>query len=150
MAFKSEAKQIGAYTYKVTQLDAIRGRRAAVRLGKVIAPALDADSISVDSIGKMLAKALGSLTEDDFDYFCDLLSAQTSVKGPGFKGEPQLADVFATHFADRYADMVQWLAFALKVQFGSFFGENGQLLERLAGQSNSIFPTTPTGSSGDS
>lgn len=155
LPFKIESKQIGSYTYTVTQLDALRGRRAAVRLGNILgiagSAAGDANS---GELGGTLATAIGKvlerLTEEQFDYFCDLFAEQTTVSGPDYKGQPQLSEVFATHFADRYGDMIQWFAFCLEVNFKSFIGGLRPLFARLAAASASNSPKASTGGSGAS
>lgn len=156
LPFKIESKQIGSYTYTVTQLDALRGRRAAVRLGNVLgiagsavtgeSPAEDVGATFLSAVGKILER----LTEEQFDYFCDLFAEQTAVSGPDYKGQPQLSEVFATHFADRYGDMIQWFAFCLEVNFRSFIGGLRPLFARLAAASASSSPKASTGGTGAS
>jgi hypothetical protein len=153
MKFKIEKKRIGIHTYYVTQLDALRGRREIVRLAKVIGPAL---SVADKGEEAALAKLVEALSVDEFDHFCEVLSEQTVVTG-GAHGElePQLSDVFAEHFAGNYLEMVQWLAFALGVNFGSFFAG---AVEKIAQQAKkgarsntaSTSPTESTGTSGES
>lgn len=156
LPFKIESRQIGSYTYTVTQLDALRGRRAAVRLGNILGIAGGAmnGEATADDVGGTLAAAIGRilerLTEEQFDYFCDLFAEQTTVSGPGFQGQPQLNDVFATHFADRYGDMVQWFVFCLEVNFRSFIGGLRPLFARLAAASASSSPKASTGGTGAS
>jgi hypothetical protein len=129
---KTSTKTIGGYTYRVTQLDAVRGRRALGRLGRVIGSAFEALQGKADEEGltSALGKLLSGLSDADVDYFCDLFSACTSVSGGSFGDglEPQLESVFATHFAGRYGEMLQWLIFCLQANFGSFFGEAAKLM----------------------
>lgn len=129
--FKTEEKVIGAYTYKVTQLDAITGRRAFTRMMKVVGPALGGSSEGLETF-------FSSLAEDDMDHFCNLFAKMTTVSGGDLRegAEPQLSDVFMYHFAGRYLEMVEWLVFAFKVNFASFFAGAGALAAQVRGQAS--------------
>ncbi len=151
--FATETKTIGAFRYKVTQLDAHRGRRAFMRLTKLIGPAmvqLQSSGKLDDKIEKAITQLVDRLGEDDVDYFCDLFASMTSVSGGDLKAnaEPQLDAIFSVHFAGRYLEMLQWLIFSMKVNFASFFGGWAALLAPALSASDS--PKEPTGSSGDS
>jgi hypothetical protein len=124
--FKTETKRIAGHDYKVTQLDAIAGRRAFTRMLKVVGPAfakLD------DGAGEAFTELVDRLGEDDVAHFCDLFAKMTEVSGGDF-GEraPQLSDIFGVHFAGRYLEMSQWLIFCFEVNFASFFGGAGGLV----------------------
>lgn len=125
---ETQRRDIGGVTYEVRQLDAVRGRRVFMRFAKVVAPALGA----LKAAGKMapdeaLAHALGQLvngvTEDDLDFFCDAF-APTTCMVEGSK-RPELAKCFELHFAGRYLELLQWLAFCFEVNFGTFFQKLG-------------------------
>jgi len=148
MAFKSESKQIGKHRYTVTQLDAVRGSKAALRLAKVVGPALSAYS-GEDAESKAISALLSNLEEKDFDYLRETLSSATTVAGGKYgEREPALDDVFAVHFAGNYGEMIGWLAFAVKVNFASFFSGVGELLSALGSASPSTTTQGSTGSSG--
>lgn len=143
--FKTETKHIGGFTYQVTQLDAITGRKAFTRLMKVIGPAigkLQGAGGEDASLGQAFAELTGNLSEEDVDYFCDVFAKQTAVSGGDLRegAEPQLSDIFSIHFAGRYFELMQWLVFAFKVNFSSFFGGAGAILRggvQLGSGSNS-------------
>lgn len=100
-----------------------------------------------------LDAALDKLTEADFDYFCDLFAKTTQVHGPDMKegAWPYLSDIFAVHFAGRYLEMMRWLAFALGVNFSSFFGGIGDAIKELGEKANALqSPKASTGTSGAS
>lgn len=149
--FKQKVSVIGPYTYTITQLDALRGRRAAVRFGKMIGPGMKSD---VDGMAELAANVLAHMSEDDFDYFCDLFASQTSVKGGDYKGEPQLDAIFGMHFADRYGDMMIWLSDCITLNFSSFFGGLATVYARLvayaAAKAKSSSQKTSTSGAGDS
>lgn len=132
--FKVESQRIGVHTYKVTQLDAITGRRAFTRLLKLIGPAMSKlDGMGESSLARAMAELVGHLEEGDVDYFCDTFSAVTEVSGGKYaKAAPQLDTVFLSHFAGEYLEMTQWLVFCMKVNFASFFAGAGQALGNQA------------------
>lgn len=139
---KTQTRRIGAYDYTVTQLDAIRGRRAFVRLTKILGPAIAAGGTKGDSAA--FEAFFDHLSEAEMDYFCDLFADVTAVSGGSFdKRAPQLKDIFLTHFAGDYASMMSWLIFCVEVNFSSFFASVGSLFAQLVGgnQASSLPPT---------
>jgi hypothetical protein len=149
--FKVEKKKIGRHTYYVTQLNALVGRKALVRLAKFLGPALAA--ATKGDVTDALARVAESLSEDDFEYFCDLFAEKTVVTGGEYDGEPDLHLIFDEHFAGEYLEMVQWLAFAFQVNFASFFsGAAAQMAKAkaAAGNTSSDSATERTGTSGGS
>lgn len=124
MALLVQSKTIGEYSYAVTQLDAVKGRRVFARLLKVAAPALASLSggskVKPDDLAKGLAALAETLSEDDVDFFCDAFAPSTTVTLADGKA-PRLSDIFAVHFAGKYLELVKWLAFALEVNFGPFW-----------------------------
>lgn len=138
--FKVETLRIGAHAYKVTQLDAVTGRRAFARLVKLIGPAMA--KLKDGEEEAALVDLLSRIEESDLDYFCDTFSPVTEVSGGQYsKAAPQLDTVFLTHFAGEYLAMTQWLVFCIKVNFRSFFAGADQAMGAMAG-SASTSPTT--------
>lgn len=135
--FKTEERTIDGYVYKVTQLDALRGRKTLVRLMKV---------------GGDLEKLPDRMTEADVDWICDLFAKQTVVSGGDLQegAEPVLEKIFATHFAGRYGSMVKWLAFCFAVNFRDFFAGMGEAVKTAVAANASISPKEPIGGSGGS
>lgn len=117
---KTETKQIGEYEYKVTQLDAITGKRAALRFARAVGPALAAIAEGKSEAAAVVSLT-SSMTEEDLDYFCDIFAKSTSVVLANGK-EPQLAPIFGVHFAGNYRAMMEWLLFCAVVNFGNFLG----------------------------
>lgn len=127
--FKQDTKRIGAFSYKVTQLDAVTGRRAFTRMLKVVGPAfakLD------DGVGPAFTELVQRLDEDDVDHFCELFAKITEVSGGDLAtgAEPYLSTIFGVHFAGRYLELTQWLVFCFEVNFASFFGGAGELVRK--------------------
>ena len=124
---RTETKHIGGYDYTVSQLDAIEGRRAFTRLTRFVGPALVHVTGDAVDMAKLFADVAGRLAEDDVDYFCDLFAKRTAVSGGDLKAgaQPQLDTIFSLHFAGRYLELVEWLTFCFKVNFGPFFAGLG-------------------------
>ena len=121
--FNAETKKIGGCEYKVTQLGAVKGRGAFLRLVKCLGPMLAGLAGKGGKVADIDVGALFSrldLTEDDLTFFCDTFAEKTFVTLPDGK-MPRLDKVFDEHFAGSYSYMVQWLAFAVKVNFADFF-----------------------------
>lgn len=126
---EAQTRDIGKHTYTVTPLDAIKGRRAFVRLANAAAPVLSRASSPEDLVGTLLS----ALSEKDVDHFCDLFGLTSTVTG-GDYGErtPLLTNnTFMNHFAGNYLDLLEWLAFCVEVNFGSFFTGIGALVDRI-------------------
>lgn len=134
--------EIDGFRYVVTQLDARTGRRLAFDLASSVLPAM-AELMSALPDAKpdkeTLAKAIGNqgavsavqrlvaaLPPSRLDEITELMAESTAVHGPGYgdAGAP-LSRQFEDHFAGRYKAMLQWLAFALRVNFADFFGGTG-------------------------
>jgi hypothetical protein len=153
MAIQQEEKRIGDCTYRVTMLDAVEGSRTFIRLSRTFGPALSKIDLSTDtSIGQVVGSLCERLTEEDFEHYCKLFMKKTSVELEDGK-EPMLKDIFEVHFAGKYLEMVQWLAFCFEVNFRGFFDGAGSFLRKAmqpAPVPVSKSPSTSTGSSGDS
>jgi len=145
MRKKIKSEPIDGFTYEVTQLGAVEGRRMLVRISKIVLPTLgalikDADfgrlsdlniaDIDIDSAAKALVEAVDA---DSVDKIIESMSGITEIWGPGFgaAGAP-MAHHFDDHFAGRYAAMLRWLAFALKVNFSDFFDGKGSVAKLAA------------------
>lgn len=141
MGLKQEERRIGDVTYRVTQLGVTPGKKLLVRLVKLIGPVIakgaDGASESVSLRGPGLARMIlefcERLTLEDLDEFCSVLSAQTEYS-VGDGRWLVLKNQFELHFAGKYDELFQWLAFALEVQFGGFFSVLGGLRDRHASQ----------------
>ncbi len=145
MALETKDKSIAGVTYRVTQLTATKGRAVFVRLAKLFAGMAGAKNME-----DRIAGILGKLSDDDLKFVCDVFASATQVHAPGDKGWPQLSDVFDLHFAGRYLEMFQWLAFCLEVNFSGFFPGVDIAGLAQAATSGSISPKGATGSSGGS
>lgn len=164
MAIESHDKVIGATRYRVTQLGAKKGREMLVRLVKLAGPGLAAGLAGLSKAdGKdteaPMARALSDalydlatrLTVEEFNGITDELAKHTTIVLGDL--EPRLSDKFDDHFSGKYDEMLRWAAFALEVNFKSFFvgsGGGGGLMTRLSALMTappSPSPTTSTGTS---
>lgn len=117
MAIEPKSKEIGGATYVVTPMVATKGRKVFARLIKIAGPVLGkiAEAPPEGRQAALLAAIGAHVSEDDFEYFCDVFAPTTTVDGA------DLSKAFAVHFMGKYADMVEWVAFAVEVNFGDFF-----------------------------
>ena len=162
MARDTVERQLGEHVYKVTLLGAKAGRAMSVRLLKLLGPALSSflEGLAVGKDGEQ-ALALGAaeamralvkqLTAEDCASIMDELAKATVVVLDAER-EPQLDRIFDDHFAGRYDQMLQWFAFALEVNFRSYFldwlsdrGLLDRVMRLIASASQS--PTASTGTS---
>lgn len=111
---------INGVTYTLMQCGAVQGRKAVVRLLKIIGPAYAVLQES-QSIEKGLVALVDRMSEEDMDYFCELLAANTMIGGQTLSG------VFEEHFVGKYGDLARWLIAALKHNFGSFLDGLGDI-----------------------
>lgn len=149
MGLRTDDRVIGDCTYRVTQLGAIQGQKVMVRLANVLGRA----GAKGGDLAAKLAGIASSLSEEDMTFLCNAMAERTLIQGSEYKGLTKLQDVFDMHFAGRYLEMLRWLAFALEVNFGSFFrGLGARAEEALAGldSSKSDSLSTLTGSTGGS
>ncbi len=131
---ETKTRKIGEIDYQVTQLPAPKGRRLLVRLYKILGPTLGSalkalpegkgsglslGNLETSSIGEALVTLADVISEDELDYFCDVLAETTQFsKEPG-RWLPLKADQ-DFHWSGRYGRMFQWLVFALEVNYSDF------------------------------
>jgi hypothetical protein len=157
-----KSQPIDGFTYDVMQLAAGAGLRMASELAKIVLPSIGAATGSLDLSkglkvafaanidGAMLERAAaalaGNLSSPRIQEIVSELAGTTNIFGPGFgdAGAP-LRVHFDDHFAARYGALVQWLWFALKVNFESFFDGLPALKTGLASASQ-VLPGLPSGS----
>lgn len=122
MAIEAKETSIGEFRYLVRQLPGRQSARVLTRLVKVFGPMME--QIGKQEGWKALAALVTNLTVEDTDYFIDAFAPMTEVILPSGKS-PVLNGIFDVHFQGRAKDMVEWLAFCLKVNYSDFFGVLG-------------------------
>lgn len=142
MPLRQVEKQIGETEYTVGTIGAYEAMDVAVDLVQILAPAFDdPDSASLEkllnqgadqfiaSIAKMALAADKKKVRD----ITKALAKQTLVKGKD--GLPtQLSKVFDTHFSGDFQGLIQWLGFAIGVNFLGFTdGSTSAAKDTLAG-----------------
>lgn len=165
---RNETKPIDGHTYRVTMLPYKKGQRLLVKLFKLAGPALGEVFAGMDpskpSIGGMKGAAAGAalaelaerLQLETFDELVDTLAEYTElqVETPeGGEGWVRLKQQIEFHFAGEYWRMLQWLGFALQVNYLGFLKGRGGLeavLARIKATMRSPSPASSTGPSGAS
>lgn len=146
MGLQSETRTIGDTTYRVTQLPAGKSRRLLVRLYKVLGPAFgkllegfDATSVTgggkapslldikMESVSQAMSTLAIHLTEEDLEFVVDRLFTGDMVEmdvgdDKWVKLTKERVDL---HFAGKLDEMFRLLAFALEVNYASFFAGSG-------------------------
>ena len=149
-----EKATINSTGYKVTKLPYKASKRVLLRLYKALGPALGqglADALAGPSglrsvLGAEIGPALGAavrtlaetLAEEDFDFIVEALAEYTEISKSTDKWVP-LKNEMEFHFSGNMPELFQWLAFALRVNFGGFFDGQGlaALLTTASGESQS-------------
>lgn len=148
MPRKIGERTIDGVRYQVQQVGASLGAEIMFRLARsfgAILAGLNVGTLSVES-----------LSPADFNWLLKTLIAGSKVgivdeKGDGRERMADLSFVFDEHFAGKYPQMLEWMQFALEVNFGPLDAALGSLI-RGAGMlgSNSSRRPAATGGSGDS
>lgn len=113
-----DVRDIEGLTYEVRALPTTQGLRLMTRLAKVLGDGVGAIVEGGPAIGRAIPALLERIPDDLLTETCVLLGARTTVvMSP--QSKPTLSgEFFEQHFAGRYHLLVQWLQFALEVNFG--------------------------------
>lgn len=157
------AKQvvIEGETYTIRLLDAYAGSALYAKLLSAAGGALSAlgsvdtkGVVKSDLAGELGIAAAGALlrgiSPELFKEVRDTFAASCCVTKDG--KEPELKNIFAFHFAGRYAHMSKWLLECMKVNFADFLDGDlaGQIIAKFKPSSESKSPLDSTGSSTES
>ncbi|NIQ97428.1 MAG: hypothetical protein GWN87_27080 [Desulfuromonadales bacterium] len=156
MREQKTSDDIGGYRYRVTMLPAKLGFRMTVMLTKTLVPMLGgisvkkgqkvADLMNEDvssflDFGRLAERLSKNIDEENVQTLVNALAESTDIFGKGDRGEfgdagAPLSEHFDDHFAGRYRNLLRWLAFAMKVNFGDFLsGDVIGLLREVASPS---------------
>jgi hypothetical protein len=126
MGRKEERRTIGRYEYIVTQLPWEKWVTLSTRLARLLAPAAAAASANsgiVEAVGGIAAL----LDEKEVFFAAEVLGESSRVviddKAPTLTRKFQ-----ALHWDGEYSEFIQWLRFALEVNFSDFFAGLPSLL----------------------
>lgn len=172
MGVREERRTIGQFTYLVRQHGYREGRALLPVVLRGIGPTLGTLLEGVGKGGKLslesdldLSAALTefstSLSEQDLEHITDKLAQRSWIVDAkqhglacGEDGLAHLPNVEEDHWPERYNEWLQWLMFALEVNFSSFLGGAGSVSGALSavvkGKSASPSPSISTGDSGES
>jgi len=120
---KEQEQTINGTKFKVTQLGFADGMELLTRLGRLIGPSLK-DSHHQSSPTAMIGDIISRLSFSELFHAIELLAKHTRIeREPGRWPvlEPEV------DLAGRYDLATRWLAFALEVNYGDFFGEGALL-----------------------
>lgn len=142
---ETKTKTIGDYEYRVTQLTTGPGLQLTARVMNILGPGLANAAGASGGTGARAAALFGAIVAspqlgDHLEWLSKLLAPTTQVWTPDGKSFT-LSSGYDAHFAGRYAQLLEWLLFAIEVNCGSFFAEllGGKLIP-LATPSNSRSP----------
>jgi hypothetical protein len=124
---EAKTKTIGAHTYEVRQLGGLEARKMLVRLAKMLGGVFGGD----------IAAGIASLSEEDSEYLFNTMSQHTCVRVSKDQA-PELYRIFDEHFSGRTFEMMQWLVFALEVNFPDFL----ERLRSIPALQNVVSPAT--------
>lgn len=165
---KTEEREIGRYTYRVTQLTAKPARQMLMRLINVIGPSFGAMFDGKASLTQILATDIGigsgitqlttRLTEDELEYVIGVLVREKTIAYHDSGKCPTLENQSSwdLHFTGELGEMFKVLAFSLEVNFKDFLGALKDIVprksqeEKEADGPRSGSQSQLTGSSGES
>ena len=145
--------EVDGFTYDLTMLGALQGRKLWLTLAKILAKAASdlaefstlKEEAMIVAISKLVEHIDATTYEELNTVFAKNCRVHIEAK------EPLLSDVYDLHFAGRYLAATQWLAECVMFNFASFLGDTslGSLLAQFKGvASPSPSQTNSTGSSG--
>lgn len=153
-----DERVIGGFKYRMEQLGGMTGQLVLLRLARPWALILEAAAskgVTEASLAEIItsggvSKALGVITDEDLAFVTGKLAERTVVfvpDGPQMREYP-LTTIYDSHFAGRYAELVQWLTWGVK--FNRLFVRAPSLESEAAGASASSSPPGSTGGAGAS
>lgn len=130
---ETKNKQIGDVEYSVVQLPDIEASRLWMRLVRIFAPVMGAGlkalpdksaelsigNLTTQAIGEALISFAGNMTEEDYLYLYDTFSIDAQFNN-GSGWVPLKSD--KSHWAGRHTKKLQWLVFAMEVNYSDFLG----------------------------
>lgn len=113
MAIKTSEKEINGKQVKIVLVGAMDGIKITTQLSKVLFPALGAMNGKENSVSDIVGAALEHSDELDLEGIIKKLFSGSTVNEFPIKPDE--------YFAGNYGELVDYLAFALEANFGSFF-----------------------------
>lgn len=148
---ETRERQIGELTFKVTQFGARQGLAVLTRLMKLVGPGLQAATTGDE--GQAIAKLITSLEPNEVLGLAEEFASKTTIRrlaqtaaGPQWVDAGGLATQFDEVFADKYDELIEFLVFAVVVNFERSLKRGKALGGRLTELAASLSPSTSTGS----
>lgn len=112
-------EQIGETKYRVTPFSTSKGFEVMSHITGLLRSAVASGASNKEEV---IAQAIGSLTEKELVYFTNTFAAVTDINTPKTGANwPGLSQLVELHFAANYGEWCAWLAFCLKLNYGSLF-----------------------------
>lgn len=138
----------------ITELPAMKAGRLAVRISRILGPALgravqgldlegasslDAllESVNFKSVGEGLELLFDKLTEDEFE------GITRALLQPALYGGKPLMPMFDVVFKGKFITMLKVIGFAFEAQYGDFSGAAGDVVERFKAAMSPSSGTSP-------
>lgn len=140
---KAQTRTIGDDVYRVHPVAFGVGRKALIKLVKIVAPMLAAASApgtKDDKIAALLTALPESLSEDDVEYFADVMGAASWIDHADGRQQALVKQNRELLFGHKYLEFFQWLGFALEVNYAPFFSG---VKDALAGFIPAVETPTP-------
>jgi hypothetical protein len=129
MATYTTKKQIGEHTYELQVFGSKEGQRVLLLLARFLGPALGTIAEKgMGSIGNALETFARTANPDDLEALTDAFTAKTVLlrEATTTKGKQtvriNLSDIYDQHFARKYVDLFQWLAWCVTENYSDFLG----------------------------
>jgi len=130
---ETKTKRIGDIDYAVLQLNDTDASKLWMRLVRIFTPVMGAGlkalpdtgpelsiaDLTTQAIGEALIAFSGNMTEEDYLYIYDTLSTDATFDNGNGSVSLKL-DKY--HWAGRHTKKLQWIVFALEVNFSDFLG----------------------------
>lgn len=113
MAFKQSEKEINGKTLKIVLVGALDGIKITTQLSKVLFPVIGAIQGSQKDLSSIAVAALEHIEEVNLENIIKKLFDGATIDDFPIKPDE--------YFAGNYGELVDFLAFALEANFGSFF-----------------------------
>ncbi len=155
MGMETKEKTIGNHTFKVTQLPASKARKLLIRLFKVSGPSLgkvleglkgkdgkaSLNDLNLEKISEGIALLATNVFEDDFEYVvAALLEGERISYHVDGKWPVLTLESSDNLFAGKLDQMFKLIAFALEVNFSSFFAGSGGLTNVIKRAGEAVTP----------
>ena len=151
MAREAQSKTVKEWTYTVHQLPPKKALDLLMDLAKMVGPAFgmivsdvgnlkgvldkDISDIKTAFLGEAVKALFGGLDKATVMRSIETLAEVTSVTvegGQGGQGGGNLKAIFDVHFQGNLGALMQWLPFALQVQYDDFFGGLGNVMKLVS------------------